>query len=207
MPRPLAVPLRQEIVRRHQQGTPLTRIAADLAIPYGTVRKVWRLYRRGGLERLDPGYCRRGRPVPPSTQQLLRIACDLKRDHPAWGAGLIRLRLRPHAHGAPIPSVRSLQVAFVRAGVHRPRRRRTATVMVPQAVLPHEIWQADAVENVPLATGQRICWLTVTDEASGAILAAEISPPPPLGTCPRARDPGDVPPGLRPLGPARPRAG
>ena len=90
MPRPLAVALRQEIVRRHQQGVPLARIAADLAIPYGTLRKVWRLYRRGGLERLDPDYCRRGRPVPPSTQQLLSIACDLKRDHPGWGAGLIR---------------------------------------------------------------------------------------------------------------------
>ena len=35
MPRPLSVPLRQEIVRRRQQGLLLTQIAADLAIPYG----------------------------------------------------------------------------------------------------------------------------------------------------------------------------
>src|SRR5262249_21258265 len=127
--------------------------------------------------------------------------------HPTWGAGLIRLKLRPHAHGASIPSVRSLQLAFVRAGVHRPRRRRTAAAMVPWAALPHEIWQVDAVEEVPLATGERIRWLTVTDEASGAILAAEISPPPQVAARPPGRDPGDVPPGLRPLGPARPRAG
>ncbi len=33
MPHPLSVPLRQEIVRRRQQGMPLTRIAAELAIP------------------------------------------------------------------------------------------------------------------------------------------------------------------------------
>src|SRR5262249_4540067 len=81
------------------------------------------------------------------------------------------------------------------------------TPVVPQAVHPHEIWQVDAVEDVPLATGQRICWLTVTDEVSGAILATEVSPPPQVGTGPPARDPGDVPPGLRGLGPARPRAG
>ena len=53
----------------------------------------------------------------------------------------------------------------------------------------------------------RVSWLTVTDEASGAILAAELSPPPPLGARAGARDPGDVPSRLRPLGPARPRAG
>ena len=206
MPRPLSVPLRQEIVRRRQQGLLLTQIAADLAIPYGTVRNIWRLYRRHDREGLAPDYRSCGRPVPPPIQELLRIACDLKREHPVWGAGLIRLQLRKHAHDRDLPSVRSLQLAFVRAGVNRPRRRRAAAVVVPQAVQPHEIWQVDAVENVPLATGQRICWLTVTDEASGAILATEVSPPPPVGTRPRARDPGDVPPRLRPLGPARPRA-
>jgi hypothetical protein len=206
MPRPLSVPLRQEIVRRHQQGLPLTQIAADLAIPHGTVRNIGRLYRRQATQGLAPNYRSCGRPVSPRTQKLLHLACDLKREHPAWGAGLIRLQLRKHAPERSIPSVRSLQAAFVRAGVHRPRRRRAATVGVSQAVHPHEIWPVDAVENVPLASGQRICWLTVTDEASGAILATEISPPPPLGTRPSARDPGDVPPGLRPRGPARPRA-
>jgi hypothetical protein len=202
MPRPLSVPLRQEIVRRHQQGLPLTRIAADLAIPYATVRNIWRLSRRDDRAGLAPDYRSCGRPVPARIQELLQIACALKREHPAWGAGLIRLQLRKHAQGRGIPSIRSLQLAFVRAGVHRPRRRRAAATLVPQAVHPHEIWQVDAVENVPLATGQRICWMTVTDEVSGAILATEVSPPPPVGTRPVARDPGDVSRRLRGLGPA-----
>ena len=77
--------------------------------------------------------------------------------------------------------------------------------MVPQAVEPHEIWQVDAVENVPLATGQRISWLTVTDEASGAILATEVSPPPSVGTCPRAAI-QTMFRGSSRLGPPRPRA-
>ena len=163
-------------MRRHQQGIPLTRIAAELAIPYGTVRNIWRLFRRHGLERLAPDHGRLGRPVAASTIELLRIACELKRDHPTWGAGLIRLELRTYAQDGRIPSVRSLQLAFVRAGVHRPRRRRAAIAVVPQAALPHEVWQVNAVENVPLATGERICWLTATDEASGALLAADVSP-------------------------------
>ena len=86
MPRPLSVPLREEIVRRHRQGHPLTRIAADLAIPYGTVRNIWRRARRHDGEGLAPDYRSCGRPVHPRAQELLRIACDLKRDHPTWGA-------------------------------------------------------------------------------------------------------------------------
>jgi hypothetical protein len=206
MPRPLSVPLRQEIEHRHQQGIPLTQIAADLGIPYGTVRNIWRLSRRDDREGLAPDYRSCGRPVPPKTQELLHRACELKREHPAWGAPLIRLLLRPQAPESNLPSVRSLQRAFVRAGVHRSKRRRAATVIVPQAVHPHEIWQVDAVENVPLATGERICWLTVTDEVSGALLATAISPPPPVGTRLPARDPGDVSQGLHALGPPRPRA-
>src|SRR5262249_13132842 len=156
---PTSVSLRLEIVRRHQQGTPLTRVAAELGVPYGTARKIWRRHRHGDRERPSDRPRGPGRPVPEGTHALIRIACDLKRDHPTWGAGLIRLELRAHAGAAPIPSVRSLQLAFVRAGVHRPRRRRPPVAVVPRAALPHEVWQVDAVEEVPLATGEKICWL------------------------------------------------
>ena len=131
MPRPLSVPLRQEIVRRRQQGMPLTQIAAEPAIPYGTVRNIWRLFRRDQREDLAPDYRSCGRPVPTRIQELLQIACDLKRDHPARGAGLIRLQLRKHVHEGGLPSIRSLQLAFARAGVNRPRHRRGAAVVVP----------------------------------------------------------------------------
>ena len=198
-------PLRQEIVRRRQQGIPLTQIAVDLAIPYGTVRNIWRLYGRHDRDGLAPDYRSCGRPVPPRIQELLRIACDLKREHPAWGAGLIRLQLRNHARREASPrSEVSNSPSSEPESIGRGAAV-AAAVVVPQAVEPHEIWQVDAVENVPLATGQRIRWLKVTDEASGAMLATEVSPPRRWEHV-RARDPGDVPPRLRPLGPARPRA-
>lgn len=187
MPRPLPVPLREEIVRRRQQGTPLTQIAAELAIPYGTVRNIWRLAHRADRQGLTPNYRPCGRPVPKSTQELLELACELKRDHPTWGAGYIRLKLGELTRRRRLPSARSLQRAFVRAGVHRARRRRTVTVAPPQAVQPHETWQVDAVEQIRLADGQGICWMTVTDEASEAMLATEISPPTTGGNMSRCR--------------------
>jgi hypothetical protein len=42
MPRPVPVTLRHEVILLHRQGRPLARVAADLALPYGTVRALWR---------------------------------------------------------------------------------------------------------------------------------------------------------------------
>ena len=42
---------------------------------------------------------------------------------------------------------------------------------------PHATWQVDAVEKERTADGRHASWLTVVDEATGAILAAELSPP------------------------------
>src|SRR5207249_1381372 len=64
----------------------------------------------------------------------------------------------------------------------------------------HQVWEVDAKERIPLASGQRVRWLAFTDEASGALLATELSPPRALGEGPSGRDPGDVSSGLHPLG-------
>src|SRR5262249_55120771 len=39
---------------------------------------------------------------------------------------------------------------------------------------PHEVWQMDACEQIPLGNGQRVCWLRGVDECSGAILWTEV---------------------------------
>jgi hypothetical protein len=41
---------------------------------------------------------------------------------------------------------------------------------------PHEVWQMDAVERLRLADGSGACWLRLTDECSGAILATQPFP-------------------------------
>ena len=88
MPRPLSVPLREEIVRRHQQGLPLTQIAADLAIPYGTVRNIWRLFRQRDGEGLAPNYRSCGRPVPPRIQESAPVRLRSQTRPPRLGRRL-----------------------------------------------------------------------------------------------------------------------
>src|SRR5262245_18468050 len=60
----------------------------------------------------------------------------------------------------------------------------------------------DAAERVPLATGRRVCWLRLSDEHSGAVLATTVFPPGVLVLRRRAGRPGRAAAGLRPLGAA-----
>lgn len=44
---------------------------------------------------------------------------------------------------------------------------------------PHNIWEMDSREAIQLASGEKVSWLLVSDEASGAVLGGEIFPPRP----------------------------
>ena len=65
MPRAIPLPIRRAIVERRLAGQSLDTIARDLDLPYGTVRSLWRCYRRNGEAGLSPDYHRCGRRRSP----------------------------------------------------------------------------------------------------------------------------------------------
>src|SRR5262245_45151763 len=203
MPRPIPIAIRHQILELRAQGLTLERIASRLLIPFSSVARLCRRHRDDPARPLAPDYSRCGRRRAAATEALYGAACALKRDHPTWGAGLIRVRLGELHPGQALPSVRSLHQAFRRAGVNRPRPPRPSTPAAPRATAPHEVWEVDAKERIRLADGRCVSWLAFIDEASGALLATPLSPPRALAARPGRRDPRDVPLHLRPLGPAR----
>jgi hypothetical protein len=201
MPQAIALPIRQVIVQRHQQGQSLGQIALDLQLPYGTVRKLWRRYRDAGQAGLTPDYRRCGRLGPRGDARMIRAACWLKRLHPTWGAVLIRLIVQQRWPDRLVPPERTLQRWFRLAGVNRsPRRPQPRSPR--RGGQPHEVWEMDAVEKQRLANGRLASWLTITDEASGAILTAELSPPRAMATGLAPLRPGGLAPHLYAVGPA-----
>src|SRR5262245_1837089 len=109
MPRAVSIPVREEIVRRHQQGQELTTIATDLRLSYYTVRQIWHLYHTQGATGRAPRYHACARLAPADSPAILQQACELKRLHPTWGAGLIRVQITKQFVNQNIPSVRTLQ--------------------------------------------------------------------------------------------------
>ncbi|MCH2044991.1 MAG: hypothetical protein MK212_12805 [Saprospiraceae bacterium] len=67
-----------------------------------------------------------------------------------------------------VPSVRTLQYAFRKAGLNK--RRSIRTVSEKKVTKVHEEWQIDAKENLELQDGSRACYLTIVDTKSGGVL-------------------------------------
>jgi hypothetical protein len=101
----------------------------------------------------------------------------MKREHPTWGAGLIRLELLARFPDQPLPKERAIQRWFRAAGL-QPRRAQGPPVERERGKEPHAVWEVDAKERMHLADGSPTSVLTMTDEASGALLG--VTPFPPL---------------------------
>lgn len=177
MPKPIPVAIRRQIVERREQGERLNRLAEDLSMPYESVRKVWRLYRREG--RIHPNYHACGKRGVKASQRVYRAAIWLKRQHPTWGAPLIRQVIHDKWTDEKVPHERSLQRWFVQAGLVVKKAKVEGQARLGRGKAPHNIWEMDSREAIQLANGEKVSWLLVSDEASGAILSGEVFPPRP----------------------------
>ena len=203
MPRPLPVPIRQVIWRRFQDGQDGQAIAAALGLAPRTVRHLLGRFRRGGPDALFPSYDRCGEATRKPVESVLQTALGLRREHPTWGAGLIRVMLRRQQPDLCPPAERTLQRWFLQAGLAPATAGRRPATDSRRAEQPHQVWQMDAAELVKLRTGQRVCWLRIADECSGAVLWTAVFPPGPVDSSPADGRPGATPPGLWPVGTTR----
>jgi len=175
MPRAIPQPIRGEIVRLRQQGQSLAATAEGLGLKVRTVRALWRRYRQQGPAGLTIGYGQCARPGPRFAEELHRAALALKREHPRWGAGLIRVQWPEQLPEQAPPGERTLQRWFRHAGL-QPARRRQPPARRGRGRNPHEAWEIDAKEQIALQGGSGASVLSVVDEASGAALEAPVSP-------------------------------
>lgn len=178
MPAAIAVSVREEIIRRRQGQATFRQIAGALGVSYSATRRIWQQYVREG--QLRPHYARCRPPAVRKLAELHQQAIALKRAHPGWGAGLIRLELAQHFAEEALPSDRTLQRWFRAAGVGRKRTDTSPRPHITRGRQAHQVWAMDAKEQIRLADGSYVSWLTITDEGSGAILSATLFPHPPL---------------------------
>ncbi len=179
MPQALPVPVRQAVLRRWQHGQTAVEIAAALALRARTIRHLIRTFRHAAandLQTLAPAYPHCSWRRSWNNQLLRHDALQMRRQHPGWGAGLIRVFLGQRWRRQPLPSVRTLQRWFQREGLGPAPRGRRPRGLRARAQRPHEVWQMDAVEQIRLQNKQLACWLRITDEFSGAVLHTKVMP-------------------------------
>jgi transposase len=177
MPKPVPIPVRRKLLQRARRGDSPAHLAAQFDLPVRTVRHLLKRFRERGETALNPDYRAPG-PWPHAYPTAVReAALAHRRDHPTWGAELIRVALRARGIVPDAPAATTLRRWFRDAGLGPAPRGHRPTMRRAKATQPHEVWQVDASERIPLADGRQVCWLRVVDEASGAVLRTAVFPP------------------------------
>jgi len=201
MPAPLPIEMRRQIVERHEQGESLRSVSAELKLSYSTVKNIWAYWRGNGT--LQPNYEQAKQTGTRQYSAVYDMSLQLKRDHPTWGAGLIHLQLEKIYPDQALPSVRTLQRWFRMAGIGRsPKVQKRKSLAIRRGHTVHEVWAVDAKEKIRLSDGSKASWLTMTDEASGAILHSESFSPRDMGASPSRSSTKQLPTSLPDLGDA-----
>lgn len=182
MPRAIALAQREEIVRlKEQERVPLTVVAAELRVSVSAARNIWRRYRKEGRAGLRTRYERCKHEGPRMAKAVYEAALEMRREHPYWGGGIIRVQLRGLFPDEKLPCERTLQRWFRWEGLQR-ERSRTVPQQRVRATEAHETWQMDVKEQIETADGKRHCLLDMADEATGALLGGAVFSPRAMGS-------------------------
>lgn len=178
MPVPISMSVREQITALRLRGAKLVEIAQQLNLSFWTVRNLYRKFRDHQGATVSPNYS--VGLLLRSDKLIYRAALWLKRLHPLWGAGFVLCLLQERYPDRPLPHQRTLQRWWQAKGLRRPCRR-SVRQEKDWAKRVHEIWQMDAKSHLKLADQSGASWLTLSDEASGAVLSCRVFPPAGLG--------------------------
>ena len=147
-------------------------LVAHFPVSLRTVQRLFARFEQRGDDGIVPDFHRCGQHQPHQTPPpLVEDICQTRRQHPRWGSDMIRLELQEHSD--LLPSARTLRRHLRQAGLQPAPAGRTPSAERPRvlrAERPHQGWQMDASEELRLMGNQRVCWLRIVDECSGAFL-------------------------------------
>lgn len=173
---PLTEAEKQQIYERKQAGSTLRQIAQELECAVETARKWWR-HKRDGTQPRPRGRPRTGELGSYPTA-IRETAVTVKRTHPHWGPANVRLELK-HQLGfeeKDLPSHSRLSALFKAQCPEavQPRRRYHYRQKSPPVVKqPHQRWQIDAKEAIPVGDKDVVTVLTIRDPKAALIIASQ----------------------------------
>jgi transposase len=170
--------LRLTVSQLRDSGQTYIKIAQDLGLSEKTVRTWCKRYVTSGISGLtELTKNNKGRPLKVEDARSYRFVRLLKHLHPMWGIPFILTKLREDYPELLLENARLYQ-----------RRLKVHYNLLPEPTLPpkpiieksriaHDTWQIDAKERLVMLDGQVACYLTIVDEGTGTLLAAEPFPP------------------------------
>jgi len=161
-----------------QQKVDPKKIVARFDVSLRTVQRLFARFAQRGEYGIAPDYDQCGQIQAGQTApQLIEQICQTRHDHQHWGSEMIRLELEETC--PVLPSARTMRRHLHKAGLQPAAAGRIPQAqrpLVARAGRPHQGWQTDASEELRLQSNQRVCWLRLVDECSGAFLKTLVFP-------------------------------
>ena len=108
-------------------------------------------------------------------EDLKQSITKMLEDNEQLGAPIIRSRLLAQGKYGRVPHERTIQRWMKASGKNKPRGRRP-NFNSGYATEVHHTWQVDGKENVILANGDKVSYLSCADEACGGYLQGHVFP-------------------------------
>ena len=165
---------RYRAVREVLGGSPI----GEVAERYGTSRQSLHSWRKRFEAEGMPGLVDRSRRPKTSPSrvdaEVEAVICQLRREHPRWGARRIVLRARPARAGA-VPGRATVHRVLARNGLVRPQEQQHKRKYRRwQRDAPMQLWQLDIVGGVPLADGREAKMVTGIDDYSRFVVISAV---------------------------------
>ena len=167
-------------------GASVTEVAGRFGVSRQGVHRWLSRYRDHGLAGLSD---RSSRPRSSPTRtpaEVEALICELRRNHPSWGARRLVWELTRRGCPEPVPSRATVHRVLVRHGLVQvtPRGRRREDYKRWQRSEPMQLWQMDIVGGVFLADGTECKVVTgVDDHSRYCVIAAVVARPTGRAVC------------------------
>jgi transposase InsO family protein len=167
---------RYRAVLEVQAGVPVTEVAERFGVSRQAIHRWVGWYRDQGLDGLAdrPSRPRSSpRQTPPEVEAAI---CELRRNHPRWGARRIEFELGRNGCPGPVPSRMTVHRVLIRHGLVEvvPRQRRREDYKRWQREVPMELWQLDIVGGIRVADGGEAKVVTGVDDHSRFCVIATV---------------------------------
>ncbi|NUW43308.1 IS481 family transposase [Nonomuraea rhodomycinica] len=167
---------RYQAVLQVLSGASVTEVARRFGVSRQAVHRWLGRYRDQGLAGLAD---RSSRPRTSPTRtpaQVEALICELRRNHPRWGARRLVWELTRRGCPGPVPSRATVHRVLVRHGLVQvtPRGRRREDYKRWQRSEPMQLWQMDIVGGIMLADGTECKVVTGVDDYSRYCVAATV---------------------------------
>lgn len=177
---------RYQAVLQVLSGASVTEVAGRFGVSRQAVHRWLGRYRDEGLAGLSDRSSRPASSPSRTPAEVEALICELRRNHPSWGARRLVWELGRRGCPGPVPSRATVHRVLVRHGLVQvtPRGRRREDYKRWQRTEPMQLWQMDIVGGVFLADGTECKVVTgIDDHSRYCVIAAVVARPTGRAVC------------------------